>query len=154
MKIKDLPDIDKPRLKQLDLDNFQDFICLYRDFIRDKRFTILLADGSAQVGFVAYYEKDGEEYGYGVRIGMGKANSFLRDKNKDLEEDRRWWNIHHYVGTDNPIQRIADQHLKETDRALNEIRELREHYLQLRDYIDGKLKAILDLSYIPTEGNK
>jgi len=31
MKIKDLPDIDKPRLKQLDLDNFQDFICLYRD---------------------------------------------------------------------------------------------------------------------------
>ena len=31
MKIKDLPDIDKPRLKLLDLDNFQDFICLYRD---------------------------------------------------------------------------------------------------------------------------
>jgi len=144
MKIKDLPDIDEPNVKQLDLYDIQDFICLYRDFIEDKRFTVLAADGGAKVGFIAYYEKGGKEYGYGIRIGLGKANGFLRDKNKELNEDRKWWNIHHYVGADNPIQRMADQHLRETDLALDKIQKLRERYSELNDYINGKLKIILE----------
>jgi len=73
---------------------------------------------------------------------MGKALSFLKDKNKELEENRKWWNIHHYVGIDNPIQRMEEQHLKETDIALDKIKELRERYPELKDYIDGRLQKI------------
>lgn len=152
MKIKDLPDIDEPNVKQLDLDDIQDFICLYRDFIEDKRFTVLAADGT-KVGFIAYYEKGGKEYGYGIRIGFGKADGFLRDKNKELKEDRKWWNIHHYVGVDNPIKRMVDQNLRETDIALDKIQKLRERYPELKGYINGKLKTMLELGYFPTEGN-
>jgi len=92
--------------------------------------------------FTSYYEQDGKEYGYNVRISMGKALSFLKDKNKELEENRKWWNIHHYVGIDNPIQRMEEQHLKETDIALDKIKELRERYPELKDYIDGRLQKI------------
>ena len=153
MKIKDLPYLDKPTLIQLDLDDVQDFVSLYKDFIEDKRFTILAADGGSKVGFIAYYEKDNKEYGYGVHMGFGKALSFLRDKNDGLEENKRWWSIHHYIGTDNPIQRIAEQSLKEVDIAMDEIQSLRERYPDLKDYIDGKLRTILKFSDKPPEGN-
>ena len=144
MKIKDLPNLSEPTIIQLDLDNIQDFISLYEDFIADSHFTVLAADGGSKVGFIAYYEKDDKEYGYGVRVGFGKACSFLRDKNDGLEENKRWWNIHHYVGADNPIQRIAEQHLKEMNIALDKIQGLRENHPDLKGYIDGKLRTLLN----------
>lgn len=144
MKIKDLPNLDKPTLYHIELDDIQSFISLYREFIESDQFTVLPADGGTpMVGFIAYYEQDSKEYGYNVRISMGKASFFLQDKNNELEENRKWWNIHHYVGADNPIQRIAEQHLKETDIALGKIKILRERYPELKDYIDGELQKIL-----------
>jgi hypothetical protein len=96
----------------------------------------------------AYYEEDEKEYGYDIRISMEKSFKFLREKNKDLED--KYWNIHHYVGTDNPKQRMADQNLKEIDIAIVKITKLKERLPELKTYIDDKLLKIV--GYKPTEG--
>ena len=152
MNIKDLPNLNEPKFYQLDLDDIQDFISIYRDLIKDNRFTILCADGNGKTAFIAYYEKDGKEYGYGIRIGWGKSWKFITEENRGLEGDNKYWNIHHYMGTDNPIQRILDQRVKEVDIAIGKITDLRERYPELKTNINDRLlKIIYDKT---TEDNK
>lgn len=143
MKIKDLPSLDKPRIYQIDLDNVQDFISLYKDLIKDNRFTILGADSMNKASFIAYYEKDGREYGYGVRISHVKALNFLIEENKDLDDHNKYFNIHHYVGRDNPVRRISEQRLKDVNIAIDKINHLRVNYPELKVYIDDKLLKII-----------
>lgn len=171
--LKEYPDLEecpKVHVFCLPRENVEEFIYLYKKLLKDERFNIIQADCLEYISFIAYYfNKDGREVGYAIRIFNGiEIWNFLREKKKsDMGNPNKFINLHGYVGaldydTLDREKAYCNQGIKETKSIyaegsihLSEIEQNKRYYLLSR-LITKCLKAInIDCSIdIKEEGSQ